>query len=297
MSKTTKKPVNRTKNKTKTKLVDQNNDININIDDAIYIDELDNIEESPTKPINNKVTKKKIKVIESYGSSDELTEITFEGRDKPDLKKPINAEQQKVVEELDKGVKKRGRGRPRKTDAEKKPPKPRAPKKFDESELDEEELLERRMLMDQYKKYRASFDFKREEIKPETVSNIQIEYEVDQMQLELDSQGGLVCAQVLMMALFSGIEIGSKMVPLGLKLDGLSSAVAKNQKQFDSVLKELMIKYNLFSSSCELRFGMLMVQTVLACHTANSIREKQGEKLDMVDQHKISELQNKYSNL
>jgi hypothetical protein len=177
-----------------------------------------------------------------------------------------------------------------------KPKKSKHKKEKNEKE-DVEETAERYELVDKYKKYRSAFQFKREEINPNKANIEKLRYEIDQLQNELNSQGTLSCAYVALFVTFNVIETVSKMIPIGLKLDGLSQTAMANKQEFDSVLKELMIKYDVFSSSCETRFVMLVIKTVIACHATNKKLEEIEKKNANIDPNKIQILEDKYKNI
>ena len=269
------------------------------------------------KKIPEKINNKKNKLIEEelsdseliddFNSGDEINiKPFFEDKKKSILNpKPLkkeesssqaisHKEQIEVTEKINDSIMKKGRGRPKKEDGkiEKKKIKIK-----EEPDLTEEEKLLKLQLIEKYKKYRSSFTFKRNEIIPESLKLIELQNEIDQLQNELDGNGSLLAAQIFLLASFRILENVSHVLPIGLKLDGLSEAAAQNQSQFDKVLNELMIKYNLFSSSCEMRFAMLVAQTVFQVHSMNIRKEQQLEKMKNVDPAKLIELKEKYKEI
>ena len=196
-----------------------------------------------------------------------------------------------MTNQINETIKKKGRGRPRK-DGDNAPKKVKVHEK-----LTEEEKILKLQLIEKYKKYRSTFEFKRNEENPENLTFVELQYEIDQLQNELDGNGSLVAAQILLLTSFNLLEHASKALPLGLKLDGLSEAAATNKSQFDKVLNELMIKYNLFSTTCEMRFAMLVAHTVFQVHSMNKRKEIQDEKMKNIDPLKLQELQEKYKSI
>jgi hypothetical protein len=225
----------------------------------------------------------------------------------PNVQVDNDDDNKKLVNELNMKIIKRGRGRPRKNVVETKPSDKKEVKEGKKSkehtekasspEDEEKDEYERYELIDKYKRFRASFQFKRTEINPEKLKKEKLRYEIDQLQAELDSKGGLVCAEVFLFSGFTVLEMSSKILPLGLKLDGLAQAAAKNKEEFEPVLKELMFKYNLFSSTCEMRFAALVIRTIITVHVTNKQLENSGTKYKDIDPNKIKDLKDKYQNI
>ena len=84
---------------------------------------------------------------------------------------------------------------------------------------------------------------------------------------------------------------------IGLRLDGLTKAVDENKEEFNNIMKELLIKYNIFSPGPETRFILLVAKTVYITHHMNMAIEKKKEIINNTDPSVIENLKTKFNKI
>ena len=171
--------------------------------------------------------------------------------------------------------------------------------KIDLTNLNEnqEDKIERMKLIEQYSKYRSTFKFTKDVIDPKKLSLDELKFEIELLQSELNGKGSMLAFSALLMTSFTILEHSSKLLNIGLRLDGLTKAVDENKEEFNNIMKELLIKYNIFSPGPETRFILLVAKTVYITHHMNMAIEKKKEIINNTDPSVIENLKTKFNKI
>ena len=192
------------------------------------------------------------------------------------------------------------------------PPAPSAPPPAEPKMSEEEKAIrkeieakERQGMLDKITNYRERFKHikKRNNVSGKS-SWDELADELHYIEAQLGAQSDNNAASIALIAGCYGIEhVNQQFNPLGLDLTGLGTTVKSNIAQFEEILDELVIKYNMgMYMGPETRLVLLLTATVATVHAANSGNTQVATAMDRVanatDQAKAQKgVHNKYEKL
>lgn len=162
-------------------------------------------------------------------------------------------------------------------------------------QLSPEDNTEKLPLVEKYDKYHQTFTLKREKKDTSKLTKQELEYEIEQIIIELESNGSLSSAKTALLMGMTAIEYTTTNIfnPLGLDLTGLSSVMATNinNQHIENTLKELLLKYDLMMRSPpEMRLAMAIVNVIVSVDATN-------KKNKPKEPEKTSEMTEKYKDI
>ena len=172
------------------------------------------------------------------------------------------------------------------------PPPPPPPPDVERKESEEEKAIrkeiearERQGMLDKIMNYRERFKHikKRNNVSGKS-SWDELADELHYIEAQLGAQPENNAAAIALIAGCYGIEqVNKQFNPLGLDLTGLGTTVKGNIEQFEDILDELVIKYNMgMYMGPETRLVLLLTATVATVHAANSGNTQIAATLDKV---------------